>query len=360
MKKRSTVPALCAAASMLLTACSIDVNSLASASSEPQTESTVSMTETDTESQSDVFYTYDSESDSAEGSEVSKIDSETDSAAAFDESKYLTMFVSGAAEISMTADAIYGSKEVASLKYGEKVSIVRQDITEYCFVYSASAEKFGYIRTEYLADYREEATPGDIMYTKPAKADIYTDAALSQWLETVSQNTILTILVKRTDGKWRAVDAQGRICYIDKNLLSDKMVKAESSKSESKKTHSIKPESVAESKPESVVVSKPESIAESRPESIIDTDSEPEIAQGLYTGKGDAPSEYVTYIVDVDVGYLSLRSAPDIRAKSIGELYYEQQVYVIDTNGDYWYIYAPTLGMYGYVTGDLNYLYPAE
>ena len=59
------------------------------------------------------------------------------------------------------------------------------------------------------------------------------------------------------------------------------------------------------------------------------------------------------------MGYLSLRDAPNAeKSKTIGELYYEERVYVIDSSGDFWYVYAPSLGMYGYVTGDASYLYP--
>ena len=67
-----------------------------------------------------------------------------------------------------------------------------------------------------------------------------------------------------------------------------------------------------------------------------------------------APGSYST--VKVASGYLALRSgkAYDYR-NEIGKLYTGDSVQVINKeSGDYWYVYAPKLGAYGYV--NKNYL----
>lgn len=335
---------------MILSSCSatVDVNSLAQAVSASHSSLPSESSDSETDSDhTDKFYTRDSETDTdidtnTDSEETS--DSDAAPAQAFDESKYLTMFVSGSAEIALSADALYGSKEIGAVKCGDRVSIVQRDVMEYCFVYSPTLEKFGYVLTDRLADYADETTPGEVYYVKPASAQIYADNGFTTPLETVSMNDMVTVIVKRTDGAWRVEDKSGRIGYIEKDLLSEKKVKLES-KTESKKNSDKK-----------TVSSQTVSQAEKKTESTVE--SEEKVVSGLYTGKGDAPDDYVPYIVDVDVGYLSLRAAPSAKAKTIGELYYEERVYAIDTTGDYWYIYAPNLGMYGYVTGDLNYLYP--
>lgn len=351
-RKQMSLCAACVYAALLLGGCKVDVNSLASSQAAVKNASA-----TDTEARSEVFYRNDTDTASqaekttdTASSESSETETDSD-IAAFDESKYLTMFVSGGAKIPLTADALYGSEQVGELKCGDRVSVVRRDVMEYCFVYSAELAKFGYIRTEYLADYLEETTVGDVYYIKPAQAQVYSDIGFTETLETVSMNDMLTVIVKRTDGKWRVADKNGKIGYIDKGLLSEKRVSNASSKAASSKTVSSKTASTASESASSKTVS-------SKTVSSAVSSEEEKEESGLYTGKGSAPEEYTTYIVDVDVGYLSLRSSPSAKSKVIGELYYEERVYVLDTSGDYWYIYAPSLGMYGYVTGDYNYLYP--
>ncbi|MBR3316601.1 MAG: SH3 domain-containing protein [Atopobiaceae bacterium] len=61
-----------------------------------------------------------------------------------------------------------------------------------------------------------------------------------------------------------------------------------------------------------------------------------------------------TYTVRVATGYLALRTAPSYdEANEIGELHTGEKVQVKDkSNGQYWWVYAPTLGKEGYVNAD--------
>ena len=64
-----------------------------------------------------------------------------------------------------------------------------------------------------------------------------------------------------------------------------------------------------------------------------------------------------TWTVSVPTGYLALRTAKAYDASNeIGKLYTGNTVQVIDASDDsYWYVYAPSLNLYGYVNE--NYLY---
>ena len=70
-----------------------------------------------------------------------------------------------------------------------------------------------------------------------------------------------------------------------------------------------------------------------------------------FAGNGVA---YVTYTVQVESGYLALRNAKAYdRNNEIGRLWTGDTVEVMDTSdSQYWYVYAPTLGKYGYVNKD--------
>ena len=62
-----------------------------------------------------------------------------------------------------------------------------------------------------------------------------------------------------------------------------------------------------------------------------------------------------TYTVQVDAGYLALRSSPAYTANNeIGRLYNGDVVEVQDYGGTYWYVYSPKYNRYGYVNN--NYL----
>lgn len=369
MKKRLVLTACVCA--VLLAGCTVNVNELAKNNSSDSQTDIQSDISTDTETRSNPFIISDTDTHSDEESDIAATETEIDtSSPVFDESQYTSKYVSGSAEIVLTADALYGSKEVGRIACGEKVSVVHSDVKEYSFVYSAALGNFGYVQTIYLADSPEETTVGEIYYIKPVDTIIYSDADETVFAARAVQNEAVTVIVKSSDGNYLVVNASGVTGYIDKSYLSETKVKTVSSKSEnSKKTKSekkaeskadSKAESKASSKLESTVESKIESKTESKTESKL-ASSEEETVSALYSGKGNAPENYEVYICDVDEGYLALRDAPSrTKSKVIGEVYYEEQIYVIDTSGEYWYVYIPSSGMYGYVTGNTDYLYPQE
>lgn len=361
MKKRFVLTAcICA---LLLGGCTVNVNELANNTSSDAAADTQTAVSADTETRSNPFVMSEPDTQTDTDTDTSESDSETASQV-FDESKYPAKYVSGSAEIVLTADALYGSKEIGKLACGEKVSVVHSDVKEYSFVYSAALGNFGYVQTIYLADSQEETSVGEIYYIKPVDTIIYADEDQTISAARAVQNEAVTVIVKRKSGDYLVMNSSGVTGYIDKSYLSETKVKTASSKAASSKK--TKSEKKTESKAASKIESKAESKAESKPESRVESaaessaaSSEEETVSALYSGKGDAPENYEVYICDVDEGYLALRDAPSqTKSKIIGEVYYEEQIYVIDTSDDYWYVYIPSSGMYGYVTGNTDYLYP--
>ena len=72
------------------------------------------------------------------------------------------------------------------------------------------------------------------------------------------------------------------------------------------------------------------------------------------SSQGSIPARSFPMTASVPSGYLALRNAKAFDySNEIGEIYSGQTVYVIDTSeGLYWWVYAPTLGLYGYVNSD--------
>ena len=71
-------------------------------------------------------------------------------------------------------------------------------------------------------------------------------------------------------------------------------------------------------------------------------------------GVGSAPDvRTMLYYVDSNDGFLSLRAEPTIYSTELGRIKTGEEVWVIDTlDSPFWYVYAPTLGQYGYVHSD--------
>ena len=393
MSKITKICALCAALAVL-GGCSINVKELAGEDSSAASSSKKSSSQTS----SGAFYMSSSDTDKTSSTAASSEDGkENASSGAFDGSKYPVGYLTGESRVSVLKNAMSGSDEAGLLPYGEKVSIVRENEAGFSFIYSETLSSFGYVARENIAQSESEVTFGDLYYVKPAKADIYEDNSQTNALYSVKQNDILSVMAKCSDGIWRVKNVKDEVGYIDQTMLSKSKIKSESSKAESSKAESSKAESsksqsskaesskaqsskaesskaqsskaesskaqsskAESSKAESSKAqsSKAESSKAESSSSEISSEEE-EIVSGKYSGAGEAPESYTEYIVDVDLGYLALRAAPSEKGKKIGELYYEEYIYIIDFDGDYWYAYAPSLGMYGYVTGNSEYMHPA-
>lgn len=353
----------------ILSGCEINVNEIVSNSSQSENSSTAFYEssvppEENTDTDVDVPDT-DTQTDTEEP-EVSQL--------SFDTSEYQTMYVSGAATVSVVEDAKGNGSVIGMLSYGDSVSLIKNVVADrndtensMSFIYSETLSNFGYIKSSNLVEFSDEISSGQVYYVTVDNSDLYVDQSGSAVLATLKKNDMVTVIAKMSSGYWRASDKTGEIGYISSGLLSEeKIEKKNTSSKTSKNTSSKESSSKTESKSESKVESQTESQVEIR---AVSTDTEEtssktesENEPSVYTGVGDPPtSGYTLYIVDVDIDYLALRSKASSNPDSIiGELYYGTYVDVIDTSGDYWYIYAPSLGMYGFVSGNSDYLVYAE
>ena len=346
MKKKSAL--LIAAAfvtSLLFGGCEIDVNKLAGNNSENENNvSAVQSIENDTskeETDTDVDVSQPEVYEESEG--VSQNDS------AFDTSAYKTVYVTGSATIPVIKDEKENSKVIGTLSFGDSVSFINSSITEYSFVYSETLSAFGYIEDIYLVDDYSEVSHGQIYYSKTNSTQFFSDENGVSEIRTLSKNEGVTVIAMLGSGMWRVSDSKDTIGYVSSLQLSDEKITDKTGSKSTDKNDKDKNESKTESK------------TESKSESKTESKKQNDTVDGRVVGEGEAPtSGYTVYIVDVDVDYLALRSRPSSdNDYIIGSLYYEEQVYVLDTSSEYWYIYAPTLGMYGFVRGNSDYLYPA-
>lgn len=347
----------------ILSGCEIDVNKMVSSNAEGDSSSTAFYESSASEEFSDTDTDVD----------VPDTDTQTDTEEqqnepSFDTSAYKTMFVSGAASVELVEDAKGSGSIVGMLNCGEGVSFIKSVTAtgsedSVSFVYSETLGNFGYIKNSNLVDLYDEVSIGEIYYISSDFTPFYSDQYGTNIIKNLSKNDMVTVLAKLSSGIWRVSSKSGTVGYVGSSLLSEEKIekKSSSSKAESStssKTTSSKTESVAESSVESSVESHEESRVESVTESKVESKKEPSV----YIGEGAPPvSGYTVYIVDVDIDYLALRSEESSDPDSIiGQLYYGEYVDVIDANGTYWYVYAPSCGKYGFVRGDSDYLIYAD
>lgn len=347
-----------------LSGCEINVNELVSNSSDYESsstvfhESTVSQKIMDTDTDID-FYDSDTQTDTDDTSEPF-----------FDTSAYKSMYVSGAPSVEILGDAKGSSAIVGILNCGDSVSFIKSVVTDrnntedsVSFIYCENLGNFGYIKNANLVDMYDEVSLGDSYYIISDFTPFYTDQFGNSVIRNFSKNDMVTVLAKLSSGVWRVSDKSGTIGYVGSALLSENKIetKVTSSKTEKNKSSKItsnKSEIEVESKAESKV----ESETESRTESVAESKTESSNESSVFVGAGDPPtSGYTVYSVDVDIGYLALRSKASYDSDStIGQLYYGESVYVIDASGEFWYVYAASCGKYGYVSGNPDYLVYVE
>ncbi len=292
--------------------CKIDVNKLAS----QHGVNNVSDTNSDVSS----IISDNDDTESTEEYTASETYYDTDSSqtdASFDTSAYAVFYVSGAASVPIYENE-NGTKQSAILKSGDRTYLISSSVTGYTFVYSEALDGFGYVDSYFLTPDYSEVTKGETYYVTDDNTPAYSDKYCSSELFELNRNDAVSVMAKVSNGFWLICDKNGTYGYVSMYSLSEEKVK--------KKTES-----------------KHESKAESKPEDTAPSDDR-------IIGFGDFPeTEYSVYNAAAETGYLALRSEKSSDASNIiGELYYGDEIYVIDTSDVYWYVYAPSLGMYGY------------
>lgn len=217
------------------------------------------------------------------------------------------------------------SKVLTKLDNGEKVSLMEKSEGNYWKVYIEAEEVIGYIDYHYLTNKSDAVTDPVTRYVnvkKDASLTIFStpdeDGAALGMAERGDEVTVLA----KPDETYAYIYAadESAYGYVERSKLSEDKPKEETKESAKKE------------------------------------DSAPAQAQAAteILGAGSPPSSYQgVYYVNVASGYLALRNAKAFDASNeIGKMYNGDYVQAIRTNEQYWYVYSPSLGAYGYTNSD--------
>ena len=208
--------------------------------------------------------------------------------------------------LGLRAQPETGAQVLAQLKNGQRVGLVSTDSGDDWYVYSYDSRCYGYARKQFLIADETAVAQAATYYAKQATTLYAGDG--DDALGTLAQGEAVTVLARPAGERWY-VYSPGLSAYgyaANHDLSSKKPAEAEQNDS------------------------------------------------GQPVGPGSAPESHegVYYVSGVD-NYLALRSdmAYD-PANEIGQLLNGTAVQAISRTGTYWYVYAPTLGTYGYVNAE--------
>lgn len=200
-----------------------------------------------------------------------------------------------------------GGDVLAQLANGTAVGLVRTDESAFWYVYVYDLAQYGYVRKQYLTEDTEAVTAATVCYVTAEAAPLFDGATAQNQTGQLKKGDRLTVLACPTGKYWFVYAAeQGVFGYVENNALGDR------------------------------------------------TQVAGESSTGNLTGEGKAPEKTLgDFYVNGVSEYLALRREQSYdSANEIGKLPNGTRVQVISQQGTYWYIYAPTLGMYGYANGD--------
>lgn len=217
-------------------------------------------------------------------------------------------------------------KVVAKLDNGEKVSLVEKGEDRYWKVYVEAEDVTGYIDYHYLTNQSDAVMEPVTKYVNTEKDETVTILSTPD-TEAVSLGVAesgeeVTVLAA-PGGQYSYIYAPENSAYgyVESSKLSDEKPE-------------VKTDSTAAN-------------------ANANTQQAPQKAGDLL-GPGNPPANYQgVYYVNVSKGYLALRNAKAFDASNeIGKMYNGDYVYAIRTNEQYWYVYSPSLGSYGYTNSD--------
>lgn len=225
------------------------------------------------------------------------------------------------------------SKIVAKLDNGEKVSLIERTEKDYWKVYVEAEEVTGYLDYHYLTNEREAAMEPIEKYVNVDGEEeltiLSTPKANGTSVGILERGDEITVMAMPGDNYAYIYAPESKAFgYVEREKLSDE--EPEEEKKEEKKD---------------------------KDDEEDDTDDEKSKEKsGDILGPGNPPSNSLgTYYVHVQKGYLALRNAKAFdTSNEIGKMYNGDYVYAIRSDGEYWYVYSPSLGSYGYTNA--NYL----
>ena len=241
-------------------------------------------------------------------------------------------YVTGvASEIHLYEKPEQNSLLAGDLKNGAVVRLLDQK-DEMFWKVLTDKDVAGYIDRHYLTDEKTAVTDPKTVYVSGVKNTLTLYKQPNDMGESygkLQEGDKATLLAKTKGEFWYAyVDSLKQYGYLKNKYLSE-----------------IKPAA-------KVVTATPTATPTPTPPAETPTPA-PEQAEP-YFGAGPAPSSYSTFYASVDSGYLALRNAKAFDASNeLGKIMNGEPVFVTQTpNEQYWYVYAPTLGMWGYVNSD--------
>ena len=220
-------------------------------------------------------------------------------------------YVTGTSEglVLRSAAGVDAGTVLATLENGASVRVTDDTGGDYWYVHAESPEVSGYVFCRYLCNDDSAVTAAASFYVIPEDAALYS-APHGSRIGPLEQNSTVTVLCKPDGDYWYVYsDTLNAYGYADFTALR------------------------AGTPPEPPAA--PADAAERVP------------------GAGDAPDTSLgTWIVSGTNQYLALRSEKRYdSANEIGRLPNGTKVTVLENTELYWYVYAPSLGMYGWVNG---------
>ena len=234
------------------------------------------------------------------------------------------------------------SAAVGRLVNGDEVKILNDSDPVYWKVVDEKNDLSGFIDRHYITDEKDAVVAPRLMYISGADSDVPVVESADAGAAEIGKLKVgdPVKVIAENDGPLRLVytDTLKSFGYVPVKYLSGVMP-----------TATPIPTPTATPVPTATPTATPTPAPTETPTpSPTQSPTEP-------IGPGAAPSSYSVYTAAVDSGYLALRNAKarDV-SNEIGQVQSGEQVYVVSSDGEYWYVYVPALGSYGYVNS--NYL----
>lgn len=223
------------------------------------------------------------------------------------------------------------SNVLTRLSNGEKVSLVDKEDDGYWKIYIKAENIIGYMPDHYLTNEKDAVTEPVTRYVKIKAGDTMTIRSLPE------EDANAVGILKRGQKVTLMADMSGDFDYI--YAADDKTYGYVESSGLSSKKVSTASASTQAATPQPTVQAQPQPQTRTQPQ-----------APDKVFGPAAAPVSHLgEYYVSVQKGYLALRNAKAFdTSNEIGQMNNGEAVWAMETSGTYWYVYSPSLGMYGY------------
>ncbi len=238
-------------------------------------------------------------------------------------------YVTGCTDVvKVREDADEESDVLTKLSNGEKVSLIDKEDDEYWKIYIKAEKITGYMPNYYLTNEKEAVTEPVTKYVDIEDGETMTirslpkgDASAVGILERGQKVTLMADMAGNFD--YIYANKSKTYGYVESENLSSKKVSAAATPAPATATPQPAAQAQAQPQPQ---------------------------PQGKIIGSAAAPVNHLgQYYVSLQKGYLALRNAKAFDSSNeIGQMNNGDYVWAMETGGSYWYVYSPSLGMYGY------------